>query len=249
MWDNQKKCTKVSHCAYLYGSSMSALACLNPHRTCVTAYFSNIFAQSFFPRCPRGLHWCNREENWGRTCTLGASEIMRTIQTHLADNNISGTVGRQRARHVMNNVNLDKHGLDLILSSRDSSAKIPQTFSDNNNWTRVLFPRDTYLFLPNIPLSTCQTQMYAKPQHRKTQTQRSQKHVKSTLMSHISKQKFYFWRGKTFPEPHPKVLCDNLCHNRPLSWLWILHGFDSSQKHVLGRFFFNRMRQKHLFFF
>lgn len=47
---------------------------------------------------------------------------------HLADNNISRTVGRQRAGHVMNYVNLDKHGLDLLLSSETAPQKSPKLF-------------------------------------------------------------------------------------------------------------------------
>lgn len=109
---------------------------------------------------------------------LGAPEIMRTIQRQVADKQY--LTNSWTAGHVMNYVNLDKHGLELIVSSETVPEKSPELFSDNNNWIHVLFLRDTYLFLPKIPLSLCQTQTYLlrmrltvegeKPQRRKIQT-------------------------------------------------------------------------------
>lgn len=169
------------------------------------------------PRCPRGLHWCNWEEDWGRTCTLGASGIMRTIQAHLADDNISPTVGRQRVGHVMNYGNLDKHGLDLILSSETAPQKSPKLFRIITTGPVFCFQETPIYFSlksrsPSAKREcTCCKRGLArriKPQRRKIQTGRSQNQVGSTSMSNISKHEFYFWKGKTIPEIHPEVLRD-----------------------------------------
>lgn len=78
------------------------------------------------------------------------------------DNNISRTVGQRCTGHVMNYVNLVN--MDLIRPyPQRQDHKIPLNFL-NNNRSCVLFPRDTYLFLPKIPLFICQMYLL-KMQH------------------------------------------------------------------------------------
>lgn len=186
---------------------------------------------------------------------------MRTIQTHLVDSNISRTVGRQRAGHVMNYVNLDKHGLDLILSSETAPQKSPKLFRIIT--TGIVFclqETPTYFSLKSHSPSAkrkctcCEGGLVSrvKPQS-KIQTRRSQKHVGSTSTSNISKHKFYFWKEKTIPEIHPEVFGIF----KQLIWItrvitvpcpgcgsfmdWA--SLDcASQKHVLGGFFDGMMQ-------
>lgn len=165
---------------------------------------------------------------------------MKTIQTHLVDNNISWTVGQRCTRHVMNYVNLVNMDLIRPYPQRQDHKNPLKFFGQQQpdlcvSSKRHLFisPQNPALHLPNVLVENATWFLVSrvKPQRRGIQTKWSKEHSWCTSLSNISKYKFYFWNEKKIPEIQTKV---NLKQSNlddpyyPLSWLLVRlqsHGF------------------------